>query len=218
MRLVVTMKLYKFRTFEQLEYILDIVLNERLRCSEYQNLNDPFEGIFHSILPVPVWLTAGSPVNQPLAKHTESSSVDDLYLKLDKTRVCSLSADISSVQLWSLYAGGHAGVAIEIDFAKFDGDLHKVEYEEKLPAFHNTLLGAGGYEKILRTKTLPWKYEAEYRLIEKEEWYPIPGRISRVIAGYRISEDRYRLLRRILPVQVALTKASLDYHAVRVRA
>lgn len=218
MRFEVTMKLYKFRAFEQLEYILDIVLNERLRCSEYNKLNDPFEGVFHSILPTPIWFTAGSSVNQPLVKRTEPSSVDELYLKLEKTRVCSLSADVSSAQLWSLYAGGHTGVAIEIDFTNSECELHEVEYEEKLPAFHNTLLGAGGYEKILRTKTLPWKYETEYRLIEKTEWYPVQGRVSRVIAGYRISEDRYHLLRQILPEHVALTKASLDYHAARVRA
>jgi len=43
------MILYKYRSLEQFEYVLDILLNERLYCSYYKDLNDPLEGIYASV-------------------------------------------------------------------------------------------------------------------------------------------------------------------------
>ena len=41
------MKLYKYRSLRQnLDFVLDILLNGRLYCAEYQTLNDPLEGFF----------------------------------------------------------------------------------------------------------------------------------------------------------------------------
>ncbi|MGB8764645.1 MAG: hypothetical protein WCD07_07625, partial [Burkholderiales bacterium] len=36
------MILYKYRSFDNYEFLLDILINERLYCSIYKNLNDPF--------------------------------------------------------------------------------------------------------------------------------------------------------------------------------
>ncbi len=38
------MILYKYRALNSIEYTLDILLKERLYCSPYKDLNDPFEG------------------------------------------------------------------------------------------------------------------------------------------------------------------------------
>ena len=43
------MKLYKFRSFENIEFTLDIIMNERLYCAQHKSLNDPFEGLFSTI-------------------------------------------------------------------------------------------------------------------------------------------------------------------------
>ena len=40
------MILYKYRSLENLEHVLDIILNQRLYCSTYPELNVPFEGLF----------------------------------------------------------------------------------------------------------------------------------------------------------------------------
>jgi len=40
------MILYKYRSLVNFERILDIILNQRLYCSKYDELNDPFEGLF----------------------------------------------------------------------------------------------------------------------------------------------------------------------------
>ena len=40
------MILYKYKSLADLEHVLDIILYERLHCSTYDKLNDPFEGLF----------------------------------------------------------------------------------------------------------------------------------------------------------------------------
>jgi hypothetical protein len=37
---------YKFRSPSQLDYALDIIFEKRLHCSDWEELNDPMEGIF----------------------------------------------------------------------------------------------------------------------------------------------------------------------------
>lgn len=44
------MILYKYRSLTNLEHVFDIILNQRLHCSTYPELNDPFEGIFETVL------------------------------------------------------------------------------------------------------------------------------------------------------------------------
>ena len=39
---------YKFRSLSNLRYFLDIILNNRLFASTFQNLDDPMEGIYKS--------------------------------------------------------------------------------------------------------------------------------------------------------------------------
>ena len=41
------MKLYKYRSLRRnLDFVLDILLNERLYCANYTALNDPLEGYY----------------------------------------------------------------------------------------------------------------------------------------------------------------------------
>ena len=56
------MKLYKFRSFDNIEYTLDILINERLYCSSHEALNDPFEGLFSTIK----WVGGG--IARPIAR------------------------------------------------------------------------------------------------------------------------------------------------------
>ena len=48
------MLLYKYRTLSNPESALDILLNQRLHCSRYLELNDPFEGLFLETLGISV--------------------------------------------------------------------------------------------------------------------------------------------------------------------
>jgi len=117
------MILYKYRSLANLEHILDIILNQRLHCSIYPELNDPFEGLLIKI------------TNLTISDFIEMKRLPPMFVKLpikiekikeakdlfggeiDKVKICSLSSDLNDVRLWSYYADGHKGIVFEIDFS-----------------------------------------------------------------------------------------------------
>ncbi|MGR3174323.1 MAG: hypothetical protein ACUZ8N_06955 [Candidatus Scalindua sp.] len=40
------MKAYKFRPASQIAFASDIIINKRLHCADWKNLNDPMEGTY----------------------------------------------------------------------------------------------------------------------------------------------------------------------------
>lgn len=209
------MLLYKFRSFDELEYLLDILVKERLYCCEYRRLNDPFEGMFYSIYYrgyVPgLALTASRPLDE-----LKTQSVDDLLVEAKEKHVCSLSSDFSDVRLWSLYAGGHTGVALEIDFSGIESDVKRVTYLSELPEYGMTLLTNPAASDVLTKKTKHWEYENEYRIIGESQYYPIPGRIRRILAGPRARPERLELLHRVTNERVEIVETRLDFKTITV--
>jgi hypothetical protein len=106
------MILYKYRSFQNIDHILDILCHSRLYCAKYWELNDPFEGLFLANMPV-------YPLLQPFIKeHVIPKSIGDLsYIDNDNIRICSLSSSLSEVRLWSYYADGLRGIVLSIDFS-----------------------------------------------------------------------------------------------------
>ena len=43
------MKLYKYRSLDNMDYVFDILSNGLVYCSSYKDLNDPFEGQFRKL-------------------------------------------------------------------------------------------------------------------------------------------------------------------------
>ncbi len=185
------MKLYRFRAISPIENVLDIIVNGRLHCAPYDKLNDPLEGVFLSVFRNDTVLSnlglPGPKFYLPNSSPTISqASVIDLPF-VNETRVCSLSATMADIRLWSHYAGGHTGVAIEIDFDAPD-ELHEIEYRDSLAEFTPALLGGPTSKDVLRLKTKHWEYEREFRLLTKEEFYPISGKITAIYLGLRTTE------------------------------
>ncbi len=140
------MKLYKYRSLTNLEYTFDILLNERLHCAPYDQLNDPFEGLFFSVAH---WggmsgIVAGSMMPGrgygfvPTVKSPRSLS--ELTIP-GGTRVCSLSASLSDVRLWSHYADGHKRIIG--DRPRFTSERFQREVEVALGKRRNTARVAG---------------------------------------------------------------------------
>ena len=137
------MKLYKFRSLRSnFEFVLDILLNERLYCANYRNLNDPLEGMFSATQPgrAPVGL-----------RFTEIPHfVEDLPRRSEETRVCSLSRPLTEMLLWSHYGDEHRGVAIEIDFTGANEPLPRpVTYVDRIPGVPLTILGSPTAVEVL---------------------------------------------------------------------
>ncbi len=186
------MKLYKFRSLCD-KKALDIIKNERLYCSDYKKLNDPFEGLFYIIFS----RQFGPGFDPGFQTREIKKSVDDLseniaepWMKIiDESKICSLSKTRHDVRMWSLYADSCTGIVIEIDFPDCTSDYLKVKYEKTLKEYEANLKAHLTPKEIFSFKTKQWKYEQEYRIVQNEEYYQIKkrkGRISCIYLGERI--------------------------------
>ena len=207
--------LYKFKSLHNVEQVFDILQNQRLFCTKYSNLNDPFEGLFLATISryAPF---LGDIRTLKTHKSKIPKRVDDLYAQLEHTKVCSLSANLNDVRLWSLYADSHKGIAIAIDFSGIESNLHKVKYSKELPEFGNTLLGSPMPPEVLSRKTNHWEYEAEYRVIQDTNYYLINGRIKAVYTGQRISDFHIELLKKITPAEIPIYTTKLNTENVAI--
>jgi|GEM_PF-1022443 hypothetical protein len=185
------MILYKFRSYEQLHYIADILVNERLYCSKLDELNDPFEGHYISQNKLQIGLGAlGGKRNYTITQYWEPRHDPE---SADKVRICSLSGSMSDVRLWSFYGGSHRGIAIgaELDIDEdFLGNSDTGVF--KVNANHPTLPvikkdGTNSNKIPLRqavtNKTSIWNYEDEYRIITSKQFHSIKGKIREIITG-----------------------------------
>lgn len=218
--------LYKFRPSEPLGHLVDILLEMRLYCAPYNELNDPFEGQFIEELinishPMALiyMLTKGMPLSYSQVDRTMNikKSVQDLSAsKTDLPRICSLTSSHSDVRMWSLYASGHNGVAFELNFDGCDIKTHEVIYEPTLKKWSTGPLTVPSHEEVLTRKTEHWRYEQEYRIFTKEEYVSVANRIRRVILGARATPMLETLVRRLVGHNIEVVKASLDFDGVRV--
>lgn len=201
------MKLYKFRSLDNLEFVLDILLNERLYCSTYESLDDPLEGLFYTII---------NPLGTSM-KLLQYKCIDDLPTYNSDLRICSLSSSFRDIRMWSHYASGHTGVAIEIDFENHLSDATEVNYKLGLQKHGTTLLAGSTPTEVLSYKTKHWDYEDEYRIIRKDDYYPITGRISAVYFGVRTTDFHKELLKKSSPRCIKFVDTRLDRKNIVVR-
>jgi hypothetical protein len=211
------MLLYKYKSLRNLDHTLDILLNERLYCSPYLELNDPFEGLFSASIHIPPRERAKYPFFRLPDSLKVTKSVDDLpYDSKDRVRICSLSASPSDILLWSHYADGHKGIAIEIDALGLEAIIHEVKYADVLPQYSYTLLGMPTPEELLTHKTQHWKYEAEHRVLCEEPFLDVAGKIRRVLLGSRISRLHGELLHKVCSPQISLVHTKIDTESLKV--
>jgi hypothetical protein len=207
--------LYKFRSLSNVEFVLDILGNERLYCSAIAQLNDPFEGQFVHLMQLPkgsLWECAiGS---------SEMVVAGDFNYCFEGSfpRVCSLSRALSDVRMWSLYADGHKGIAIEVELPA-GAPVHEVAYSRALPTMpsigERKALSNDHAISLLTTKTEQWSYEREWRLISQEQHYSLHGVIRRVIFGFRSPKELRVLLMKLFP-QYTFALARLNYATTEV--
>ncbi len=173
------MKLYKFRPLEGTERDIDgsndsnfkraktILENGEFWCSKFSELNDPMEGVFYG----------------------SADLIDAIYTKKLQYKICSFSAKraFEKPYMWGYYANGFKGMAIEIEVDT--GDVKEICYSNKIPSVEYLTASCRMYGdevilKILTTKSSPWKREAEYRfLIKDEKKYHKIGEITKVYFG-----------------------------------
>jgi len=167
------MKLYKFKTIENLHFVIDIVFNKRLFCCKSELLNDIRE--------------ADVRVGRDQGREKETIDFgDEVARQLRNLRVCSFSKTFNNHLLWAHYAGGYTGVAIEVDLD--ESEITYVTYDDDY-IFLSDLIQRHSAEQaavsILSRKYKAWSYEEEVRIITRSEFFGLARPISRIIVGSR---------------------------------
>lgn len=214
--------LYKYRAVPSEEgerrHFASILLNNQLWAASPANLNDPFDSSAAyrvdeqgSLLRSAVarfFMREGA--EEDLAKalaldecledaSSLSRSLEDGHRKLlSQIGICSLAGDPRSTLLWSHYAQNHCGVAIQyrpcLDPEALQ--LFQVQYSESLPVINNYFdKDARDLLAPLLTKSKPWGYEKEWRVIragKPDQLFSVrPEALTGVLLGMRISpQDR----------------------------
>lgn len=220
------MKLYKFRSLQEndLDNTLDILANERLYCALHSTLNDPFEGLFEvinwsgGVARSPVRPVSYSPSRSPCggSSSRKLSTLSDIPGLNDDYRVCSLSAEFTDIRMWSHYASGHAGLAIEVDI-EASPEVRQVRYLDSLNTIDSTVARIATAEDVLSCKTYHWGYEKEFRILQKEQFFDVKGRISSIILGVRFDRASYLgIIRERAPAGVPIHGTRLDHSQIRV--
>ena len=143
--------------------------------------------------------------------------LDSIDTMIKNVGILSLSDNPLNTLMWSHYGDNHKGIVIGISNFKEDAyePIHYVQQGEtpeinlkgyisvlKMYANHNTLeigFNDPSLQAALKTKTLEWNYESEWRGF-KEEFglYPLDGRISEIIFGINCNETDREEIRKII--------------------
>lgn len=199
------MKLYKYKSIDNLWHILDIVLMNRIFCAHWSQLNDPLEGRYTVFLQDknlnPMWDITGHPL------------VDKFK---DATRIASLSADGRNFLMWSHYASGHRGVVIEFDILDEEKNLHEVRYSPFDALINNEIESRRDYKHVLLCKTESWSYEREYRILYNSDFYPLDRPPNKIIFGGLIDDNHKEILSRALQGKIEIVNARINRYQGRV--
>ena len=176
---------FKYRSLENFENFLDILLCNRLYGCSYDKLNDPMECSFH---------------NFQLQLTDAEKKV--LYEKRKNLFICSLSKTRSDSLMWSHYADGHRGccIALEVSRTPFWKQID-VEYHQNMPSVQKGLSIDEILKKCYSIKSSFWEYEKEIRYVKnggpKNSHY-LPVRIHAVYLGWKISSKHKTMITHVV--------------------
>lgn len=191
------MKLYKYRSLANLWHVLDVIVNQRLYCAHWSELNDPLEGRYE------IYLGERS-------DRLESIMASRIDKAKDTYRVASLSADPTNFLMWSHYADGHKGIVIEVEVPDDHEDLMQVIYTPFSSVFTDKLQTKEDMRHLFNGKGEEWGYEQEYRIVIEGRFFALPQPVRRLLLGPLVSEDQATTLRKIVPETVEIVRMGLD--------
>lgn len=118
---------------------------------------------------------------------TENTQAD-----VNKRGVFCLTEHRDSMLMWSHYASSHSGFCVQLLRKDILSRCEKVRYSLKYPIIDYPGSDDNNLGKWLLTKALCWKYEAEWRVIERAGPRPYnlpPQLLTGVILGSRMRES-----------------------------
>lgn len=127
--------LYKYRSLENLERFLDIIIDKKLYGALYKEMNDPMEGYFQ--------------YDPNIDKILVRSILDGK----NRHYICSLSKRPDIGLMWTHYANENKGCCIEVEVTSKTWQLLDVEYSSQIPV----LTDRTSIEDILSVKAKMWE-------------------------------------------------------------
>ena len=189
------MKLYKYKSLANFEFVADILINKRLYAAHFEELNDPMEGDFYK-------------------NEADREYVELITKEMEKIRILSLSKNMYNTLLWSHYADGYKGICIELEIDESVLDVHKINYNDFNVMPTRDYRGLNGEKEVtsvydwalsaLRGKYSQWEYEDEYRIISDSRYLEKGFKITAIYFGVRTSETYKELIKKILPDEVEI--------------
>ena len=170
--------LYKFRSLDSLQFVLDIIVNQRLYAATLDTMNDPMEGVYTH--------EANIPEEAIIALEEHKKSL----------KFSSLSKYDSNPLMWAHYANGCRGVAIGLEFK--DGvDFRDVIYGAQSQLSVNKPSTLERAKQVLSYKSDFWLYEDEVRAFAEKGNY-VPVTVKEIILGERTDRSQKALLKKIV--------------------
>lgn len=173
--------LYKYRSLENLERFLDIIIDKKLYGALYKEMNDPMEGYFQ------------------YDANVDRGLVRSILDGKNRHYICSLSKDYDIGLMWTHYANENKGCCIEVEVTSKTWLQLDVEYSSQIPV----LTDRTNIEDILKVKAKMWEYEKEVRflspaVIDKSKRLHLTVRINKIYLGYKVDRNKFNHLKKII--------------------
>jgi len=168
---------YKYRSLENFERFIDILVNERFYAASYKDLNDIMEGLYIDL-----------GLKPEVSREIKSSK--------ENYKICSFSKINNDSLLWAHYADGCKGVCIGCKITDLNVSIGNVEYKG-LAVIENCFQTNITAIEILLHKEETWKYEKEVRVLTNNGEKYVKVKIKEIIFGKRITPERKKLIKDI---------------------
>lgn len=162
---------FKYRSTNNIENLLDILLNQRLYAADFKTLNDPMEGRY-------IYAKKELSEDQRNAVRANKSNL----------RILSLSKMSNNTLMWSYYADGHAGVVIGVTLKEQPIEINYVQKLKAKPLSdfnHITKSEEKMFQftkDILSMKLECWEHEQEFRVFSHGGEF-VPVTVTELIFG-----------------------------------
>ncbi len=145
--------LYKYRGLSNLQFALDILVNQRLHAARYKDLNDPMEGQYEYI------------------KGTlDAWQRDEIFGQKNEYRLVALSETHNNVLMWSYYADSHTGMVVGVEITQPDAETLPIDYVDNLDIDLNHPDIA---QRVLSKKLKLWQHERERRVFVRQPFVSV---------------------------------------------
>lgn len=193
------MKAYKYR--ENYNRDIKLLANSKIYTPPLFELNDPFEGMINPKIFDDYELLR--PHLSPSEYERKISLQEKLLIQIEYVGVYSLSKTWNNELLWVHYSDSHKGFCIEYEMNDFILEktrtllfpkIIEVDYS-KVPPIYSLYssddLEVKIFKRLIGTKSKPWKYEKEIRVIFKENGVQEINQksLKSIIFGLHASEE-----------------------------